>query len=91
MSTKLKTIKNTGVDRHHDLQITEFWGGKSAGPCLQLTQGFGCTNLSDNLDEPGFIQVSKEDAIALLESLNRWLVGPSKENKQEDGSYDKNE
>jgi hypothetical protein len=68
MSTELTIIKNTGKSRV-DLQVTEFSGG-SKGRMLQLTQGFGL-----GMDNPGFIQLTEQDAKQLLMQLMKWVKG----------------
>ena len=69
MSTELKTIRNTGT-RGADLQITQFSGGKERGIMIQLTQGFGTII---NMDEPGFISLTIEDAYKVCIELMKWI------------------
>ncbi len=66
MSTDIATIKNSGRNKV-DLEIIQYSGGPK-GIMLQLTQGFGSA-----LDEPGYIQLSKDDAEQLVVILNKWL------------------
>ena len=65
MSTKIKTIKNTGRFNDRDMDITRFAGRN--GQMIQITQGFA-SSLND-LDEPGFIQITKQDAKELIQAL----------------------
>lgn len=69
MSTELAMIKGTGK-MGSDLQVLQFAGGEIKGSMLQLTQGSGMT-----IDEPGFIQLTKNDAKALIMQLTRWVKG----------------
>ena len=67
MANKIKTIKNTGK-RKHELDITEFFGGKEKGEMIQITQGLG-----GDLDEPGFIQLTQRDTYLIIIELTKWL------------------
>ena len=66
MSTKLSPI--------NDISVSEFWGGPK-GPMLQLTQGFGGFASMKQLgeDEPGYVQLTRNDARELASALNTWL------------------
>jgi hypothetical protein len=63
MSTELETIKHTGINRDRDLQVVLF-----RSDFVQLTQGLGM-----GLYEPGFIQLSRQDALQVIEVLKDWL------------------
>lgn len=75
MSTEISTIKETGRNRDHELNITQF--SSKNGLMLQLTQGFGCTELRKDFDEPGFIQLSITDAYKLIVELTKWIKSES--------------
>lgn len=68
MSTEIAEIKNTGRNGS-DLTLTQFSGG-TKGVMLQVTQGPG-TIISYNT--PGFIQLKRDDACALMYELKCWL------------------
>jgi hypothetical protein len=67
MSTEIIAIPETGV-KGAELQITQFAGPAELGPMLQLTQGLGLF-----LDDPGFIQLTRQDVQALIPVLLHWL------------------
>ncbi len=73
MSTTLLTIKNSGKEKV-DLSITQFAGPN--GVMLQLTQGFGgCSSMRQlDRDEPGFVQLTVDDAEKLVKLINKWLL-----------------
>ena len=66
MSTERTIIKGSGK-RKVDLHVTQFSGDKK-GKMLQLTQGFGL-----GMDNPGFIQLTKDDAKAVIRELTKWI------------------
>ena len=68
MSTEIDSIPNTGR-QNKELTLTSFWGGDECGVMLQLTQGFG-----ESPDEPGFIQLTKEDARRVVSVLRGWVL-----------------
>lgn len=78
MSTRLKTIENTGR-KNVDLDISEYWGGKEKKQMLQITQGLGTA--IDN-DEPGFIQLTTRDVYYLVIELTKWIQKRSHEKKE---------
>ena len=64
MSREIKTeMKNHS--------ITQFWGGNKRGSCLQITSEISniSTNVPDQLQQEGFIQLTMEDAVDLCNSL----------------------
>ena len=64
MSREIKTeMKNHS--------ITQFWGGDNCGSCLQITSEISniSTNVPDQLQQEGFIQLTMEDAVDLCNSL----------------------
>lgn len=67
MSKTLKTIRDTGRNKT-DMTISEFYGGEKNGSMMQVTQGFG-----RDIDEPGFIQLTKKDAEKLIETISKWI------------------
>ena len=69
MSRELTVIKKTGK-KDTDLQVTQFYGGDKKGIMIQLTQGFGLL-FGDN-DEPGFIQLTRQDVKKLIKTLRKW-------------------
>jgi len=73
MSKELPSIKETGRNHDRDLSMTHFFGGITSGPMIQLTQGEG--NSLDKPDEPGFIQLTKDDAKRVINQLTKWLKG----------------
>ena len=64
MSTKKFQVSS---DRG-DITGTEFYGGESEGPMIQLTQGTG------GLDTPGYIQLTRGQAMTLAKYLNLWTT-----------------
>lgn len=52
-------------------QLTRFWGGTQRGTCLQVTAGL----------QEGYVQVTKEEALALAESLLRFANGTLEEDE----------
>jgi len=72
MSKRITTIKRTGKNRDRDLSITQFLGSEKTGIMLQLTQG--SANLLNDPDEPGFIQLSKNDVKVLIDFLESWVI-----------------
>jgi len=62
-----KVIKNTGRKKT-DMIISEFYGGED-GIMLQISQGLGM-----DLNEPGFIQLTKKDAKLLQKAIESWLL-----------------
>lgn len=70
MTTELSTIKSTGRNKV-DLSITQFMGNKEL--MVQITQGFGCTNLNHDGDEPGFIHLTVSDAYKVIQELSKWI------------------
>lgn len=79
MSQEITVIKNTGRGES-DIYITEFAGPADKGPMLQLTQGI--SNLVDDLDEPGFIQLTRSDTFMLIAELLKWLEEVPHERQQ---------
>jgi len=69
MSIELESFQNTGKD-NRELTLTEFYGGTAKGIMLQLTQGAGSMV---SPDEPGFIQLTRSDALYLVSALLRWV------------------
>jgi hypothetical protein len=67
MSTEITAIPETGV-KGSELKITQFAGPAELGPMLQLSQGLGLF-----LDDPGFIQLTRQDVEALIPILLEWL------------------
>ena len=67
------TIPNSGKEKT-ELEIAAFFGGKEFGVMLQLTQGFGgCSGMAPKkTDEPGFIQLTFDDVVRLIEILSKW-------------------
>ena len=55
------------------LQLTQYWGGK--GACIQLTQGIGGQNT------PGYVQLTQDETMSLIDRLNHWLRGMELENE----------
>jgi hypothetical protein len=67
MSTKLSEMKTArGV-----LDLVAFWGGNENGSMIQVTQGFGGTEMGI-LGEPGHIQLTKAEAAELAARLGKW-------------------
>lgn len=67
MSTERRT-------RCKDHALTSFWGGDARGPCLQVTTEvlkFRETVLNQ-IQEPGYIQLTKAEALALAADLTEW-------------------
>ena len=85
MSIELGIIKNKGAkgSMGGDLNITQFYGGRSNGIMIQLTQGSG--GFMDG-DEPGFIQLTIRGACNLNKELKKWIKHREKINNE-----DKNE
>lgn len=73
MSTELAVIKYTGK-YGQDLQVVQFNGGRGI-KYLQLTQGIGSKS------DPGFIQLSREDAVQLVQEIDKWLRDTYYENQ----------
>ncbi len=71
MSNLRYTIKKSGR-LNRDLDITEFLGSVEKGVMLQLTQGLPLLS-GNNPDEPGFIQLTKNDAKQLVKQLEIWI------------------
>jgi hypothetical protein len=67
MSTEINVIRKSG-SKGAQLQVTKFAGPADRGPMLQLTQGLGTAP-----DEPGFIQLTRQDAEELISILLSWL------------------
>ena len=63
MSTQLK-----GTTNHH---ITRFWGGTERGQCIQVTS----SKFSFDRNQPGFIHVTKDEALELAEALLQFVNG----------------
>ena len=66
MSIRITTIRGTGK-KDVDLDLEQFAGGKK-GLMIQVTQGTGLS-----IGEPGFIQLSRTDAMTLSIELKRWI------------------
>lgn len=66
MSTKIKTIKNTGRFNDRDMDISRFFGGHN-NQMIQITQG--SASFLNDPDEPGFIQLTERDAKELIKTL----------------------
>jgi len=79
MSTELETIDKTGADGT-ELQITQYWGGNEKGCMLQVSQG-----LSGRIHQPGFIQLTRRDAILLKIRLDKWVKEVKEEEKKQRG------
>lgn len=80
MSKKMVTLKNTGRKKV-DMDLTQFHGGARKGMMLQITQGMGGIKIIErigglglriDLDEPSFVQLTKEDARQLTKELIKW-------------------
>jgi hypothetical protein len=67
MSTELGIIDKSGTNGVQ-LQITQFDGPADLGLMLQLTQGLGF-----ELDDSGFIQLTRKDVEELIPVLLSWL------------------
>ena len=65
MSKQIAVIQGTGR-QGVDLQLTQYAGTKEI--MIQLTQGFAL-----EIDDPGFIQLTKDDAEELIEQLQLWV------------------
>ena len=72
MSTEIATIKNTGREGNRDLDFTQFAGKR--GISIQITQGLA-SPFADRNDEPGFIQLTKDEAYETIDVLMKWLAG----------------
>jgi hypothetical protein len=80
MSKIIAKIENTGKGKV-DMDINQFHGGSKNGMMLQVTQGMGSLKvikriggLRIDLDEPGFIHLTKENARDLAKVLTKWLA-----------------
>ena len=71
MTTEISIMFGTGRN-DNNLSLTQFYGGSKKGLMLQLTQGFGCSGFCKDPDEPGFIQLTKRDALILSGELEKW-------------------
>jgi len=80
MSTLIDTLKESGRKKT-DLTFTSFWGGNKNKIMLQLTQGFGCSVLCTDPNEPGFVQLTIQDAKETIRILHKWLEVQEPENK----------
>ena len=56
--------------------LTRFWGGEQRGQCLQVTAP-GCGR--NPFVHEGFVQVDREEALLLAESLMRFVNGTLEE------------
>jgi hypothetical protein len=73
MSTEIVVIKGSGKWEDRDLSIMELSGGP-VGRMLQIKQHI-TPNLSGSTpDEPGFVQLNRNDALNLVAILREWLV-----------------
>jgi len=70
MSTEITTIKNTGGELRN-LDIVQYSGGEKNGLMVQITQGMGSTLA--NPHEPGFIKLTRDDAMAVVVELREWI------------------
>ena len=61
MSTELKGTK--------DHTLTRFWGGKERGQCVQVT----AREFSMDRNKPGFVHVTKDEALELAEALLQFV------------------
>jgi len=83
MSREFKIITNTGRTASRTLSLQVFCGPNQK-PMLQLTQGFA--NVSDDPDEPGFVQLSVIDAYKLTLGLCEWVQATTRERAKELGA-----
>jgi len=76
MSEEISTLLTEGSGQERVLQFTQFNGGAERGICLQLTQGFGGmgNQFGGLVDEPGFIQLTVEEAILTARQLQKWAL-----------------
>lgn len=66
MNTTIKRVVDTSPSENKTLEVTEY--GTPKGLALQLTQGFA----EYGADEPGFIQLSKDDCMVIIPILSEW-------------------
>jgi hypothetical protein len=76
MGTELGTIENTGPNGV-TLSVTRFFGGKNAGPCVQLSAKTKEGNY-------GYVQLSASDIIALLPILKTYIIDYALEGKKKE-------
>lgn len=67
---------STQLTSNTRFSLTRFWGGNERGVCLQVTApGAG----RDPYMNEGFVQVTREEALLLAESLMRFVNGTLEE------------
>ena len=69
MATELKTNMTQHI-------INEHWGGHERGRCLQITASEPLRvrdTIAGQIQEEGFIQLTRSEALALFFNLKDWL------------------
>lgn len=74
MSTEITVMHKVGP-AERKIAFTQFSGGKEKGICIQLTQGIA--NMVNDPNEPGFIQLTRDDAYNAIAILKDWLAKTS--------------
>lgn len=65
MSTEIGILSSTMKNKHNQLYITRFYGGKENGSCVQLTNQDG-----------HFIQLNIGDLMTLIPLLEEYIIQP---------------
>lgn len=71
MSTEMKPTKDMDGDTIH---ITQFWGGRDYGMCIQMT------------GKNGYIVMNRSAAMDIAEAINEWIGGDRPEATKEEMS-----
>jgi hypothetical protein len=71
MSTELKPTKDMNEETIH---ITQFWGGRNYGRCIQIT------------GKNGYIVLNRSAAMDMAEAINEWIGGERAEAEEEEKS-----
>ena len=71
MSTELKPTKDMN---HETISLTQFWGGRDYGTCIQMT------------GKNGYIVLNRSAALDMIDALNEWVGGDRPEADEDEKS-----
>ncbi len=66
----MSTSINTDMTTH---KVHEFWGGDHRGRCLQITASSAINPRTNLLQQEGFIQLTRDEAVALKKDLTNFI------------------
>ncbi len=75
MNHEIRTLNDTGRNHDRDLLFTTFYCGVRGGQMIKIAQGVGCSPAEG--PEPGYIELTRDNAAAVIVILQDWIRGAS--------------